>query len=148
MFLQNIISMYFTSISLFLLQAEMSEEPEIAPTVRCITDIYHPNIDRYSCLGTTNVCLNLFDEWQPDFGLQDVVQGLLFLLHNPAPGHALLDGFDPEKYEKNVAKNKEGLEIGSGVSTRTWKPCQNTWSPLTSWQHVWRVFLRNCKKKT
>ena len=88
----------------------MSEEPEIAPTVRCISDIYHPNIDRYSCFECTNVCLNLFDdEWQPDFGLQDVVQGLLFLLHNPEPGHALLGGFDPENYDENVAKHKAGL---------------------------------------
>ena len=103
--------MYFKSISLFSLQAEMSEEPEISPIVRCITDIYHPNIDLYSCLGSMNICLNLFDEWLPDFGLQDVVQGLLFLLHNPEPGDALLDGFDPENYEENVAKHKEGLEI-------------------------------------
>ena len=89
----------------------MSEEPEMAPIVRCTTDIYHPNIDRYSVSGSTNVCLNLFDEWQPDFGLQDVVQGLLFLLHNPEPGDALLGGFDPENYEENVAKHKAGLEI-------------------------------------
>ena len=58
-----------------------------------------------------NVCFNLFDEWQPDFGLQDVVQGLLFLLHNPEPEDPILGGFHLGNYEENVAKQKAGLEI-------------------------------------
>ena len=103
--------MHFKSIFLFLLKAEMSEEPERAPIVRCTTDIYHPNIYRYSASGSTNVCFNLFDEWQPDFGLQDVVQGLLFLLHNPEPEDPMLIGFHLGNYVENVAKQKAGLEI-------------------------------------
>ena len=93
------------------------EDPYTPPTVRCLTDIYHPNIERYSSTGSTNVCLNLFSdgEWDGDFGLQDVIQGLLFLLHNPEPEDPLLTGFDAANFEENVAKQKAGLEIDGCV---------------------------------
>ena len=89
------------------------DEPYTPPTVRCLTDIYHPNIERYSRTGATNICLNLFSEgeWDEHFGLQDVIQGLLFLLHNPEPDDPLLTGFDAANFEENIAKQKAGLEI-------------------------------------
>ena len=89
----------------------LAKDPETPPTAICLTDIYHPNIERYSTAGCSNVCLNLFDEWQPDFSLQDVIQGLLFLLHNPEPDDALLTGFDADQYEENIAKQKAGITI-------------------------------------
>ena len=46
--------------------------PDKAPEVTCHTAIYHPNIDVYDY----GVCLNILDDdWQPHFGIDDVIQG-------------------------------------------------------------------------
>ena len=62
-------------------QMELNEDfPEVAPEVTSLTPIFHPNID-----DTGQVCLSLWDEWQPRFGLQDVIQVMPQSHHTPGP---------------------------------------------------------------
>ena len=97
--------------------------PNEAPEVHCLTRIYHPNIDLVdededeSQRG--EICLNLFDEWTASNDLQDCVQGLLFLLHNPNLEDPLNPLFSPsdcegefyEAFVSNVRKSLEGCEV-------------------------------------
>ncbi|XP_071831048.1 nedd8-conjugating enzyme UbcE2M-like [Apostichopus japonicus] len=87
--------------------------PDQAPDVRCLTQIYHPNIDTIEDDG--DLCLNLFEEWQSHFSLQDVVQGLLFLLYNPNLEDALCPIFSPdmtmEEFTTNVKRSLNGEAI-------------------------------------
>lgn len=91
-----------------------SDYPACPPQVLCITPIYHPNIDSEDPSGT-NVCLSLFDEWESENTLEDVVQGLLFLFYNPNledPLNPLFDGSGgTDDFEGNVKKSLEGEEI-------------------------------------
>ena len=60
--------------------------PTSPPTVRSLTPMYHPNVEVAGSEDEEDgsVCLNLMDElWTPSMTLEDVVQGLLFLLYNP-----------------------------------------------------------------
>ena len=83
------------------------------PTVTCLTNIYHPNIDPTETW--VNVCMNIFDDWPPCYGLQDCIQGLLFLLHNPNlsdPLSPYFDGsLDEEEFARNVRKSLLGEEV-------------------------------------
>ena len=62
--------------------------PEKPPAVTFKSPIFHPNIgDGYD---NEIVCLNLLSEdWQMNNDLEDVVQGMLFLVKNPALDDAL-----------------------------------------------------------
>ena len=56
--------------------------------VRCETDIFHPNIDTKNTevqATESNVCLDLFSfgEWKKNFGFENIVAGLVYLLYNP-----------------------------------------------------------------
>ena len=89
--------------------------PASAPVVKCLTQIYHPNID---CCdeGEGDVCLNLLDElWTSDMTLEDVVQGILFLLHNPNiedPLNSMFSGEESEEdYLENVRRSLRGEEV-------------------------------------
>jgi len=98
----------------FLFQIDLpSEYPEHRPSVTCLSQIYHPNIDTTG--SEDNVCLNLFDEWQANFGLVDVVQGLLFLLYNPNPDDALSPLFEgteeEDSLEEKIALTMKGEVI-------------------------------------
>ena len=100
-------------ISISSLQVELpAEYPSAPPIVTCLTTIYHPNIDPTS--PEQNVCLNLldYDEWTSyDFGLEDVVQGLLFLLYNPEledPNSPYFDGYEVDDWEEDVKNAMEG----------------------------------------
>ncbi|KAF7259439.1 hypothetical protein EG68_03314 [Paragonimus skrjabini miyazakii] len=55
--------------------------PEEPPKVRCITPIFHPNIDDPSRNGET--CINLFNYWNKGFSLKDVANAVLFLFYRP-----------------------------------------------------------------
>ena len=44
--------------------------PEYPPIVNALTPIFHPNID----VDNGEVCLSLWTDWQPHFGLQDAIQ--------------------------------------------------------------------------
>ncbi|XP_072034938.1 uncharacterized protein [Amphiura filiformis] len=81
------------------------------PRVFCQTRIYHPNIDTLEDDG--EVCLNLLDEfWTEERDLEDVVQGILFLLYNPNLEDPLTCIFSPdmseEEFEENVKISLEG----------------------------------------
>ena len=84
------------------------------PEVICTTQIYHPNIDP-TCEDSNNVCVSLFDEWDPNFGIRDVIQGLLFLFYNPNVDDPLSTYFgDPlsdEEFEANVRASLRGEEV-------------------------------------
>ena len=59
--------------------------------------------------------MNIFDDWPPCYGLQDCIQGLLFLLHNPNltdPLSPYFDGFfNKEEFARNVRKSLLGEEV-------------------------------------
>ena len=85
--------------------------PDAAPSVNCNTTIYHPNIDT-----SGDVCLNLLsDDWESNFSLEDVVQGLLFLLYNPNLDDPLNEYFeemtDHEEFESNVVISLQGGNV-------------------------------------
>ena len=91
-----------------------SEYPACPPVVHCMTQIYHPNIDFSDESG--EVCLNLFDElWTSSMSLEDVVQGLLFLLQNPNiedPLNCMFTGSeDEEEFQQNVRRSLRGEEV-------------------------------------
>ena len=84
--------------------------PAMPPSVRCLTHIYHPNID-----DRGEICLSLFDDWAPEFNcLMHCVQGLVFLLKNPnledplSPYFCPEDAEDMETFHKNVRTSLEG----------------------------------------
>ena len=59
--------------------------PNESPKVKCITQIYHPNIDMDG-----NVCLNILrGDWQPVMGINTVVMGPVFLYIEPNPNDPL-----------------------------------------------------------
>lgn len=91
-----------------------TEYPACPPVVHCMTQIYHPNIDFSDESG--EVCLNLLDElWTSNMTLEDVVQGLLFLLQNPNiedPLNCMFTGSeDEEEFQQNVRRSLKGEEV-------------------------------------
>lgn len=53
--------------------------PHDPPKLRCISPIYHPNIDQEG-----KVCLNILrEDWKPVLTINSVIYGLLFLLYEP-----------------------------------------------------------------
>ena len=88
--------------------------PTSPPAVHCQTQIYHPNIDW--CDDQGEVCLNLLDElWTQDMTLEDVVQGILFLLYNPNiedPLSSMFTGAEgEEEFLDNVRMSLRGEEV-------------------------------------
>ena len=62
-----------------------SNYPFDAPKCKCLTQIYHPNIDT-----SGNVCLNILrDDWKPVLGINAVILGLIFLFIEPNPNDPL-----------------------------------------------------------
>lgn len=59
--------------------------PQDPPTVRCLTDIYHPNIDNFDEGEYSNVCVNALDlcTWDSQFDFETCIQALLFLFYEP-----------------------------------------------------------------
>lgn len=91
-----------------------TEYPACPPVVHCMTQIYHPNIDFSDESG--EVCLNLLDElWTSNMTLEDVIQGLLFLLQNPNiedPLNCMFTGSeDEEEFQQNVRRSLKGEEV-------------------------------------
>eukprot|EP00117_Sycon_ciliatum_P002229 scpid84414/ scgid7554/ NEDD8-conjugating enzyme Ubc12; NEDD8 carrier protein; NEDD8 protein ligase; Ubiquitin-conjugating enzyme E2 M len=59
--------------------------PHEAPKVKCLTKVYHPNIDLEG-----NVCLNILrEDWKPVFSVNTVVLGLQYLFLEPNPDDPL-----------------------------------------------------------
>lgn len=82
--------------------------PDSAPYVTCTTIIYHPNIDE-----TGSLCFSLLDDdWEPTLTLEDVVQGLLFLMYHPNVRDPLSPYFGGGEgdleFRRNVRKTLRG----------------------------------------
>ena len=101
--------------------------PSTPPSVTCLTELYHPNLDfcddYYDDENDGNVCLNLFDEhWNSECTLEDVVQGLLFLIYNPNlsdPLNTLFCGLQEEEdFEKHVRISLRGGTVDGVTFTR------------------------------
>lgn len=59
--------------------------PHDPPKVRCLTKIYHPNIDLDG-----NVCLNILrEDWKPVLDINSVIYGLIYLFYEPNPDDPL-----------------------------------------------------------
>ena len=97
----------------FNFEVTLKDYPKTAPSVTCVTQIYHPNIDN----DNGEICLNLFSEWSETYTLEDCVQGLLFLMYNPNLEDPLSPLFDPEDdnsyddFAKNVRRSLQGEEV-------------------------------------
>ena len=93
--------------------------PSFPPSVRALTKMYHPNVEFSGDEEDEDdggVCLNLLDElWTSSMTLEDVVQGLLFLLHNPNledPLGSLFSGSDDEEeFLRNVRRSLRGGKV-------------------------------------
>ena len=86
------------------------------PKIRCLTKVYHPNIDQIDEYSEGDICLNLQDElWTPTLTLEDYVQGLLFLMHNPNFEDPLNSAFngseDEEEIHRNIRLSMTGKEV-------------------------------------
>ena len=102
--------------------------PVKLPKVICTTLIYHPNIDiRFDASTHTNICLNLFDEWNSSKNLADIVQGLLYLFYNPNINDPLSSLFDgSEKQDKFAERVRMSLMGELKVEKVTFKRNQIT----------------------
>lgn len=79
--------------------------PHEAPKVKCLTKIYHPNIDLQG-----NVCLNILrEDWKPVLSISSVVYGLLYLFLEPNPG-------DPLNHEAAEVLRNNRAEFGRMVT--------------------------------
>ncbi|PRQ26979.1 putative aminoacyltransferase, E1 ubiquitin-activating enzyme [Rosa chinensis] len=82
--------------------------PHEAPKVKCMTKVYHPNIDLEG-----NVCLNILrEDWKPVLNINTIVYGLYHLFTDPNHENPLNHDAaevlrdNPEEFASNV---KEGL---------------------------------------
>ncbi|GFR96947.1 NEDD8-conjugating enzyme ubc12 [Elysia marginata] len=94
-----------------------SEYPDEAPTVECLNQVYHPNIDISERGQPNSICVNLLGEdWQPEVGLDGCVIAILFLFHHPNQDDALSHVFsgceiDEEEFAANVKASIRGEEV-------------------------------------
>ena len=109
----NIYTFGYFQITLF--------DGDAPPRVSCKTEILHPNI-RYEEQGHA-VCLNIFDEWEAHFGLDDIIQGLLFLFHEPNWDDPLNEYFFIIMNNKNELSYAEIIQktlLGLDVAGKDW----------------------------
>lgn len=113
---------------LFLFEVKLTKDyPVQAPEASFKSQIFHPNVG--DGFDESLVCLNLLDEdWKETNDLEDVVQGMLFLVKNPAVDDALnpcisFDGLGEfeeymEVFTKQVRQSLEGGEVEGIVFQR------------------------------
>merc|ERR1712061_371520 len=94
-----------------------SNYPHEPPKVKCLTKIYHPNIDLEG-----NVCLNILrEDWKPVLTINAIVYGLQYLFLEPNPEDPLNKDAALEMvtnrrlFELNVQNSMRGGAI-KGVS--------------------------------
>lgn len=87
--------------------------PHEPPKVKCLTKIFHPNIDLEG-----NVCLNILrEEWNPVLCLNSVVYGIISLFYEPNPNDPLnkdaaeLLRRSPEEFKKIVERTLRGISF-------------------------------------
>mmetsp|Transcript_14076 Transcript_14076/g.24060 ORF Transcript_14076/g.24060 Transcript_14076/m.24060 type:complete len:180 (+) Transcript_14076:294-833(+) len=90
--------------------------PHSAPKVKCMTKVYHPNIDMDG-----NVCLNILrQDWKPVLTLNAVLYGIQLLFSEPNPEDPLnkeaaeLMRKNPAAFRQNVLQSVRGGYV-SGV---------------------------------
>lgn len=98
--------------------------PEEVPRVRCLDNVYHPNIDpsledEEDC---SNVCVSLLDEWDSEMGLDHVVMAILFLMYHPNPEDALSPYFDECLDMDTLEENIRATLGGGEFEDKSW-PC-------------------------
>nr|XP_054762029.1 nedd8-conjugating enzyme UbcE2M-like [Lytechinus pictus] len=86
------------------------------PRLFCKTAIYHPNIDTIQD-PDGEICINLFDVdmWNTNCSMQDLVQGLLFLMYNPNledPLCGAVNCSSMEEFEEDVQTAIAGGRVG------------------------------------
>lgn len=84
--------------------------PVMPPRIKCLTHVYHPNIDHFG-----EICLSLLDDWSSDYNcLLHCIHGLVFLMKHPnledplSPYFCPEDADDMETFYKNVKISLEG----------------------------------------
>uniref|UniRef100_K3WHP9 UBC core domain-containing protein n=1 Tax=Globisporangium ultimum (strain ATCC 200006 / CBS 805.95 / DAOM BR144) TaxID=431595 RepID=K3WHP9_GLOUD len=87
--------------------------PHEPPKVRCLTKIYHPNIDLDG-----NVCLNILrEDWKPVLDINAVIYGLIYLFYEPNPDDPLnreaaeLYRNDPTQFANLVKRSLRGYTV-------------------------------------
>ena len=103
----------------FKFELELSESyPEQAPRILCLNSVYHPNIEVLDRFSDAEVCINLLDKlWTPQRTLEDCVQGLLYIFHNPNLKDPFSAAFFTERvgerdFLRNVRRSMRGGYIG------------------------------------
>ncbi|KAL4435638.1 hypothetical protein ABPG77_002601 [Micractinium sp. CCAP 211/92] len=89
--------------------------PHDPPKVKCLTKVYHPNIDLEG-----NICLNILrEDWKPVLTITAVIYGLNFLFLAPNPDDPLnkeaaqMMQQSPAQFERLVAQSiTRGCSIG------------------------------------
>ena len=85
--------------------------PHDAPKIKCVTKVYHPNID-----NDGNICLNILrEDWKPVLNINSVIYGLQFLFLEPnaddplnkEAAHVLRT--DRRKFEQNVKASMRNM---------------------------------------
>lgn len=87
--------------------------PVEPPKVKCLTEIFHPNIDLDG-----NVCLNILrEDWRPVLSITSIIYGLQFLLLEPNTDDPLnkkaADQMmtNPQRFSENVKRIAKGLPL-------------------------------------
>ena len=79
------------------------------PDIKCLTNIFHPNIEAEVDGG--GVCVSLASDWTPSNTLEDVIMSLLFLFYNPNVDDPL-SGMVSDMSEEDFYKNHEKIMNG------------------------------------
>ena len=98
--------------------------PHQPPKVKCLTKIYHPNIDLDG-----NVCLNILrEDWRPILTINSIIYGLLFLFLEPNPEDPLNKEAAeemisrPSDFIKNVHRSMRGQNV-NGINFESCLSC-------------------------
>lgn len=97
--------------------------PHDAPKVKCLTRVYHPNIDTEG-----NICLNILrEDWKPVLSINSVVYGLNFLFLDPNPD----DPLNKEAAEALVSQRpaferqvQSAIARGAHIGGHYFPPCR------------------------
>jgi len=106
---------YFRGGSFLFSFAVPAAYPHDPPKVKCLTKVYHPNIDLQG-----NVCLNILrEDWKPVLTTTSIIYGLNFLFLAPNPEDPLnkeaaqMMQSNPNGFERYVAQSiTRGCSIG------------------------------------
>eukprot|EP01137_Pigoraptor_chileana_P023834 Opistho-2@90802 len=89
--------------------------PHEPPKVKCLTKVYHPNIDLDG-----NVCLNILrEDWKPVLNINSVIYGLQYLFLEPNPDDPLnkeaaeVLRSNRKNFEQNVYRSMRGGMVGN-----------------------------------